>query len=205
MLDAVTLAVKEGDTVVLAVNEGDTVVLAVKEGDTVVLAVKEGEMELLPVVEGVNVLDPVSLAVKLGEMVVLAVKLGEIVVLAVKLGEMLVLAVKLGEMLLLAVSDDELEPVALMLALDELVCVSEAVTLSDGVGDGVPLQTQTPLANEPQEIRQHSAMQGVKLGLTLELPVTDGTVGETVLLCVALAVSEADMHVQVNGNCCKHW
>jgi hypothetical protein len=80
------------------------------------------------------------------------------------------------------------------LALRELVCVSEAVTLPEGDRDGVPLQMQTPLADEPQETRQQSAGQGVFVGDELN----DGRFGwkDAELLTEAEAEGVGEMQTQ---------
>ena len=122
------------------------------------------------------------------------------------------------------------ETVRLAVTLPEMVV--EAETLA--VGDGVPLQTHTPFAVEPQETRQHSARQGVFVAdtvtegdcvapcvdemlseadtlleaererLLLAVPLTEGTLCEGELLAVALPLVEAEMQTQVKGETGKH-
>jgi len=150
------------------------------------------------------------------------------------LTEALALAVVVGETERPGVSEGlpvmERETVRLAVRLPEMVV--EAATLAVGVG--VPLQTHTPFAEEPQEMRQQNWAQGVFVGdsveegdcvepcvvemlsegdtlpedererLLLTEPLTEGTLCEGELLAVALPLVEAEMQTQVKGKVCWH-
>lgn len=97
---------------------------------------------------------------------------------------------------------------------------------SDGEPVGVPLQMQTPLAVEPQEMRQHRLLHGVRVALTLndgrservtlddglmltELPALPAIcvpvgLGKAEGETLAVPVIEAEMQVHVKGNTCRH-